>query len=241
MSNYHENTLLCQKDLAEAFNIEFEKLDTLEKALTHPTYAYENNLPDSNQRLEFLGDTVLGFIIAEYLFETFRDKNEGDLSKIKGALVSGESLAQVGREIFLYKYLLMGKGEDKIGGRYKDSVLSDVYESLLAAIYLDLGYDKAKHFIYTTLLPKLEELLENGMKDFKTILQEMVQKDYKKNVIYKILEENGPDHDKSFTAGIFWEDNLVAIGVGKSKKEAERNGAKLAISYFENENEKKEQ
>ena len=240
MSNYQQSTIECQKYLEE-FNIYFEKLDTLEKALTHPTYAYENNLNDSNQRLEFLGDTILGFIVAEYLFETFADKNEGDLSKIKGALVSGESLAIVGRDIFLYKYLLMGKGEDKFGGRYKDSVLSDAYESLLAAIYLELGYEVVKHFIYTTLLPKLDELLQNGMMDFKTILQELVQKDYKKNVEYKILEENGPDHDKSFTGGIFWEDNLVAIGVGKSKKEAERNGAKLAISYFKNEKLKKEQ
>ncbi|AMP20706.1 hypothetical protein AZF37_05535 [endosymbiont 'TC1' of Trimyema compressum] len=240
MSNYQRSTIECQKYLEE-FNIYFQQLDTLEKALTHPTYAYENNLKDSNQRLEFLGDTILGFIVAEYLFQTYTDKNEGDLSKIKGALVSGESLAIVGRDIFLYKYLLMGKGEDKIGGRYKDSVISDAYESLLAAIYLELGYEVVKQFIYRTLMHKIAELLENGMMDFKTILQELVQKEYKKNVEYKILEENGPDHDKSFTAGIFWEDNLVAIGVGKSKKEAERNGAKLAISYFENEKFKKEQ
>ena len=240
MSNYQRSTIECQKYLEE-FNIYFQQLDALEKALTHPTYAYENNLKDSNQRLEFLGDTILGFIVAEYLFQTYTDKNEGDLSKIKGALVSGESLAIVGRDIFLYKYLLMGKGEDKIGGRYKDSVISDAYESLLAAIYLELGYEVAKQFIYRTLMPKIAELLENGMMDFKTILQELVQKEYKKNVEYKILQENGPDHDKSFTVGIFWEDNLVAIGVGKSKKEAERNGAKLAISYFENKKFKKEQ
>lgn len=239
MSNYQRNTIECQKYLEE-FDIYFKQLDILEKALTHPTYAYENNLKDSNQRLEFLGDTILGFIVAEYLFQTYTDKNEGDLSKIKGALVSGESLAIVGRDIFLYKYLLMGKGENKIGGRYKDSIISDAYESLLASIYLELGYEVVKQFIYRTLMPKISELLENGMMDFKTILQELVQKEYKKNVEYKILEENGPDHDKSFTVGIFWEDNLITIGVGKSKKEAEQNGAKPAISYFKNEKLKKE-
>ena len=239
MSNYQQSTIECQKYLEE-FNIYFQQLDILEKALTHPTYTYENNLKDSNQRLEFLGDTILGFIVAEYLFQVYTDKNEGDLSKIKGALVSGESLATVGKDIFLYKYLLMGKGEDKIGGRYKDSILGDAYESLVAAIYLELGYKTVKQFIYRTLIPKIAELLKNGMMDFKTILQELMQKEYKKNIKYKILEENGPDHKKSFTIGIFWENNLVAIGVGKSKKEAEQNGAKLAISYFENEKLKKE-
>lgn len=239
MNNYQKSTIECQKYLEE-FNVYFQRLDILEKALTHPTYSYENNLKDNNQRLEFLGDTILGLSVAEYLFQTYTDKNEGDLSKIKGALVSGESLAIIGKDIFLYKYLLMGKGEDKIGGRYKDSVISDAYEALLAAIYIELGYEVVKQFIYITLIPKIADLLENGMMDFKTILQELVQKKYRKNVEYKIIEENGPDHDKSFTAGILWEDNFIAIGIGKSKKEAERNGAKLAISYFKNEKFKKE-
>lgn len=238
MSNQLNNVSECQEALKE-YDIEFSKVDILEKALIHPTYAYEKKLEENNQRLEFLGDTVLGFIICEYLYLTYPEKKEGDLAKIKSMIVSGETLAVAGRAFKLYNYMLMGKGEENIGGRYKDSVIADAMEAVIAAIYLECGYEKVKNFILTLLVPLLEELLVNGFKDYKTVLQELLQKDYKKSVTYKVLEENGPDHNKSFTIGVFWQEELIALGRGKSKKEGERSGAKLALDYFKQLEERK--
>lgn len=228
-----ETTLECQKSLKD-FGIEIKDIQMLETALTHPTYSYENGLNDNNQRLEFLGDTVLSLIIVEYLYNMYPNKQEGELSKIKSVVVSGETLAQGARKFKLYDYLLIGKGEEKVGGRYRDSVLADAFEALLATIYLDLGYDKVKKFVFQILDDSIEEIVTKGVKDYKTILQELLQKDYKKSVKYKVLAEKGPDHDKVFTVGLIWEDQVIAIGLGKSKKEAERQGAKIAIDYFLN-------
>lgn len=228
-----ETTLECQKSLVD-FGIEIKNLNMLETALTHPTYSYENNLSENNQRLEFLGDTVLSMIIVEYLYAMYPTKQEGELSKIKSVVVSGESLAEGARKFKLYDYLLIGKGEEKVGGRYRDSVLADAFEALVAAIYLDLGFEKVKEFVFQILDDIIEEIVTKGVRDYKTILQELLQKDYKKSVDYKVLAEKGPDHDKVFTVGLIWEEQVIAIGLGKSKKEAERQGAKIAIEYFLN-------
>ncbi len=228
-----ETTLECQKSLMD-FGIEINNINMLETALTHPTYSYENGLADNNQRLEFLGDTVLSLIIVEYLYTVYPNKQEGELSKIKSVVVSGETLAQGARKFKLYDYLLIGKGEEKVGGRYRDSVLADAFEALLAAIYLDLGFLKVKEFVFQILDDIIEEIVTKGVRDYKTILQELLQKDYKRSVEYKVLAEKGPDHDKVFTVGLIWEDQVIAIGLGKSKKEAERQGAKIAIEYFLN-------
>lgn len=228
-----ETTLECQKSLMD-FGIEIKNLNILETALTHPTYSYEHGQSQNNQRLEFLGDTVLSLIIVEYLYDKYPDKQEGELSKIKSVVVSGETLAQGARKFKLYDYLLIGKGEEKVGGRYRDSVLADAFEALLAAIYLDLGFNKVKEFVFQILDDIIEEIVTKGVRDYKTILQELLQKDYKKSVEYKVLAEKGPDHDKVFTVGLLWEDQVIAIGLGKSKKEAERQGAKIAIEYFLN-------
>lgn len=228
-----ETTLECQKSLKD-FGLDISDLSLLEIALTHPTYSYENGLTENNQRLEFLGDTVLSLIIVEYLYNMYPNKQEGELSKIKSVVVSGEILAQGARKFKLYDYLLIGKGEEKVGGRYRDSVLADAFEALLAAIYIDLGFEKVKEFVFQILDDIIEEVVTKGVKDYKTILQELLQKDYKKSVDYKVLAEKGPDHDKVFTVGLIWEDQVIAIGLGKSKKEAERQGAKIAIEYFLN-------
>ncbi len=228
-----ETTLECQKSLKD-FGIEINDLSMLETALTHPTYSYENGLTDNNQRLEFLGDTVLSLIIVEYLYNMYPNKQEGELSKIKSVVVSGETLAQGARKFRLYDYLLIGKGEEKVGGRYRDSVLADAFEALIAAIYLDLGFNKVKEFVFQILDDIIEEIVTKGVRDYKTILQELLQKDYKKSVEYKVLAEKGPDHDKVFTVGLLWDNHVIAIGLGKSKKEAERQGAKIAIEYFLN-------
>ena len=214
------------------YGVFFKDLHLLEKALTHPTYAYEQGLEESNQRLEFLGDSVLSIIIVDYLYRNYPEKQEGELSKLKSSVVSGETLAKGARALRMYDYLLIGKGEDKLGGRYRDSVLGDAFEALLAAIYLELGLDEVRKFLFQILLPHLEEIVKHGVQDYKTILQELLQKEYKKSVTYKVLEELGPDHDKYFKVGLLWDDEIIAIGLGKSKKEAERQGAKLAVEYF---------
>lgn len=221
----------CFEEL-KVYGIVFNNIDILELAMTHPTYSYENSLEENNQRLEFLGDTVLSLIVVEHLFNRFPQKQEGELSKLKSAIVSGETLAKAARKFKLYDYILIGKGEEKIGGRFRDSVLGDAFEALIAAIYLDSGYLKAKEFVFNCLMDLIEEILTKGIKDYKTILQELLQKKYKKSVSYKVLEENGPDHDKNFTIGLVWEEQTIAIGRGKSKKEAERQGAKIAVDYF---------
>lgn len=216
----------------KSYGIVFNNIEILELAMTHPTYSYESSFEENNQRLEFLGDTVLSLIIAEYLFKRFPQKQEGELSKLKSAIVSRETLAKAARKFKLYDYLLIGKGEEKIGGRFRDSVLGDAFEALIAAIYLDIGYLKAKEFVFNCLMDLIEEIVTKGVKDYKTILQELLQKKHKKSVIYEVLEETGPDHDKNFTIGLVWEKKIIAIGRGKSKKEAERQGAKIAVDYF---------
>lgn len=231
MNRISQDTRKFAESLIE-YGVFFKDLQLLEKALTHPTYAYEQGLEESNQRLEFLGDSVLSIIIVDYLYRNYPDKHEGELSKLKSSVVSGETLAKGARSLKMYDYLLIGKGEEKLGGRYRDSVLADAFEALLASIYLELGLDEVRKFLYQILLPHLEEIVEHGVQDYKTILQELLQKEYKKSVTYKVLEELGPDHDKYFKVGLLWEDEIIAIGLGKSKKEAERQGAKLAVEYF---------
>jgi len=228
-----ETTVECQNSFL-TYGIDIKNPNILEMALTHPTYSYEHGLKDNNQRLEFLGDTVLSLIIVEYLYHKYPQRQEGELSKIKSVVVSGETLAKAARKFKLYDYILIGKGEEKVGGRYRDSVLADAFEAILAAIYLDLGFEKVKEFIFQILNEIIEEIVTKGVKDYKTILQELLQKDYKKSVEYKVLAEKGPDHNKVFTVGLLWEEQIIAIGLGKSKKEAERQGAKIAIEYFLN-------
>lgn len=235
MNKINDAVISCSKVL-EGYGIVFQRLDLLQVALTHPTYSYELGLEENNQRLEFFGDTVLSLNIVEYLYKTYPEKQEGELSKIKSVIVSGETLAKGARTFKLYDFLLIGKGEEKVGGRYRDSVLADAFEALLAAIYLDLGFEKARSFIFSILQEFLDEIMTQGIRDYKTILQELLQKEYKKSVVYKVLEELGPDHDKNFKVGLLWEDQIIAIGLGKSKKEAERQGAKMAIEYFTHQN-----
>lgn len=226
-------TISCQKALEE-IGIEIENLELLETALTHPTYSYENNSVTNNQRLEFLGDSILSHVIVEYLFEKYPDKQEGFLTGIKAAVVADEFLAKAARKLKLYDYLIVGKGEEKIGGRYRDNNLADAFEAIIAAIYLDQGFDSARKFVLELFHDIMEDVIERGVKSHKTILQELLQKDYKKSVEYKVLEEKGPDHEKVYTVGIVWEGQVIAIGIGKSKQEAEKQGAKIAIEYFLN-------
>ncbi|HBT20024.1 MAG TPA: ribonuclease III [Peptococcaceae bacterium] len=221
------------ESLQQKIGIKFDNINTLLTALTHPTYVFEKrNVREHNQRLEFLGDAVLGMIVAEFLYKNYPNKSEGDLTKLRASLVCESSLAKNARRIDLGDYLFMGKGEDISGGRQRQSILADSYEALVGAIYLDRGLDAARSFVVRDLKTLLNEGVESTFKDYKTLLQELVQKKYNENVSYSILEESGPDHDKNFVAGVFFKGKLLTKGSGKSKKEAEQEAAKYAYSIL---------
>ena len=212
-------------------------LKMLNTALTHPTYAFEHRGKglESNQRLEFLGDALLGLIVGEELYRRFTDLPEGDLTKMRASLVCETTLAEKASEINLGDYLLLGRGEEMGGGRARPSILADAFEAVLAAIYLEVGYEAVRSFVLSLLGEELNNVRRDRLGDYKTRFQEVVQKKYGRNVSYKILEETGPDHDKRFLAGVFLEEKLLAEGRGRSKKEAEQNAAQVALQNFETE------
>lgn len=210
-------------------NLRFNDAGLIRMALTHPSYAQEKNIPVNNQRLEFLGDAVLNFIVAEYIYNHYQDKPEGDLTKIRAKVVCEKSLVKVAQKINLGDYLLLGKGEEKSGGRKRKSILADAVEAVIGAIYLDQGYEKARDFILLHLKDYIEESANGDYYDYKSQLQEMVQAYSSENVSYKIISESGPAHCKNFVAGVFFRGKLIAAGEGKSKKEAEQNAAEKVL------------
>lgn len=203
-------------------------------ALTHPSYTFEN--PDcgleNNQRLEFLGDAVLDFIVGEYLYLTYPGKPEGELTKMRAAVVNETTLARNARNIDLGQTLFLGKGEQSSGGRERASILADALEAVIGAIYLQYGFEKVRKFILGMLVPEIMELDDGNYGDFKTMLQEKAQRE-EYEVSYRILDETGPDHDKLFTAGVYLQGELRGKGTGKTKKEAEQFAARLALKKWE--------
>lgn len=197
-------------------------------ALTHTSYANENGIERccTNQRLEFLGDSVLELLSSEYIYKCYPTYGEGQLTKVRSRLVCEESLADVARELHLYKFLRLGKGEEVEKVMHNNSIMCDTIEAIIGAIYLDNGiydaYNFIKNFIITT------KNLSKDNNDFKSILQEYVNsKNY--NLKYDLIDESGPDHEKEFTVSLIINDNEISSGKGRSKKEAEQNAAKLAI------------
>jgi ribonuclease III len=205
-------------------------------ALTHTSFSNENprQAPQHNERLEFLGDAVLDFVISDLLMTRYPALSEGDLSKMRAGLVSETALAAIARELELGPCLLMGRGEEQSGGRDKDSILSNALEALLAAVYLDSapagGLASIQQVVRDLFEPRLEEAgRPRQLEDFKTELQELVQSRYKDTVHYEITAELGPDHDKHFEAAVFFRDRELGRGSGRSKKQAEQNAARLAL------------
>jgi len=209
--------------------IDFRDHDLLAMALTHPSYAQEKNSSHNNQRLEFLGDAVLSFVIAEYLYNNYPEKAEGELTKIRARVVCEKSLLNVAKMINLGNYVLLGKGEEMSGGRKRKSILADAVEAIIGAMYLDQGYEKVRDFILRYLENYIVEGAGGNYYDYKSKLQELVQGKSKENVYYAIIEESGPAHCKNFKAGVYFHDKLLATGEGKSKKEAEQNAAEQVL------------
>ena len=213
----------------------FHRPELLENALYHSSYANEHRGTgiSSNERLEFLGDAVLGFVTAEYLYAKHPDMPEGDLTRIRAALVCEESLHEVAQYLGLGKYLRLGRGEELGGGRRRPSILADAVEAVLAAVYLDGGIDEARALIHRILLEKeQEQVVESRRRDCKTELQELVQRKPNQVLHYELVSESGPDHAKVFAVAVTLNGQVVGLGSGHSKKEAEQSAARAALEQM---------
>ena len=216
-------------ELQQKIGYHFRDSKLLLSALMHSSYTNEKHLPkyQCNERLEFLGDAVLELISSEFLFFSNRKVPEGELTKMRASMVCEPSLAFCAREIDLGKFLLLGKGEEVTGGRYRDSVISDALEALIGAIYLDGGFASAKEFIKRFVLNDLEN--KKLFFDSKTILQETVQANFHEAITYHLVQEEGPDHNKRFPVEVFIGEKCYGSGVGRTKKTAEQDAAYHAI------------
>lgn len=220
------------KNLENIIGVRFKQIKLLDQALVHRSYLNEskNRHIGSNERLEFLGDTVLGFIVSEWLYEDFPNFPEGILTNMRSALVKTESLAEIARKLELGKYLLLSRGEIDSGGQQNPSLLANCLEAIIGAIFLDRNLASVRLFIKPHLKPILDNLLKNGeLKDCKSLLQERLQAKHGSAPIYKTLREEGPDHQKIFTIGVFSKNEQLASAVGKSKQEAEEVAAQIAL------------
>ena len=223
--------------------IRFRKLDLLNLAFSHRSFANENGGGvDNNEKLEFLGDSVLGLVASEYLYLTLTDKAEGDLARIKSFVVSEDSLAEIAKSIKVDNFILIGKGEEYSGGRSKKAILADCMEAIIGAYYLDSGFKASKNFVLKYLVPEINKVLEDRhKKDYKTLLQEFVQKKFKSYPRYSLVKKTGPDHDRTFWIHVGINGKDYGPGQGKNKKEAEQNAAGIAYrSLAEGGAEKKE-
>jgi len=216
--------------LEEKINYHFSNPDLLYNALTHSSYANEMKLDKTknNERLEFLGDAVLELVTSEYVYQEYDGLNEGELTKLRASIVCEQNLSSCARALELGQYLLLGKGEDITGGRERDSILSDLMEALIGAIYLDGGFANAKEFIRSFILADVND--KKLFFDSKTILQEIVQNDSNKQKLrYKLISEEGPDHNKTFTIAVCIGNDELGVGSGKTKKAAEQEAAYQAL------------
>ena len=225
------------KDLETAIGYRFHNITLLQNALTHSSYANErwHDSLKSNERLEFLGDSILGMVVAEHLYRNFPNRPEGELTRMRADMVCERALARVAEQISLGQHLLLGNGEEQGGGRGRDSILADAVESVIAACFLDGGMDAARGFINRFVLEDVPvRKLRNA--DYKTALQELVQQKKNQVLSYELVGEEGPDHNKTFRVSVSLNGKIVGEGTGSSKKRAEQDAAHGAIqALFPNE------
>lgn len=220
-------------ELEESICYKFKNKDLIVNALSHSSYANENKQPQgSNERLEFLGDSVLSVVVSEYLYTHLASVAEGDLTKLRASLVCEKSLHGFARKIDLGRYLLLGKGEENTGGRERPSILADAFEAVIAAIYLDGGMDAARAHILRFMPQDLKKGAKAAFGDFKTVLQEIVQKNPEEKVEYVLIGEEGPDHNKRFVVEVMLNSQVIGKGKGRSKKDAEQLAAKEALELM---------
>ncbi|MDO7787179.1 ribonuclease III [Desulforamulus aquiferis] len=221
--------------LKSKLGFKWQNPSLLTQALTHSSCVHESRGHGlcHNQRLEFLGDAVLELLISEHLYNMFPDRTEGELTKMRAASVCEPSLAKVARGLDLGRCLRMGRGEERSGGRERPSILADAFEALLGAIYLDQGLEVSRRIILECLNPIIDDVVAGRLdRDYKTELQEILQQTSPEPLSYVITNETGPDHDKTFTAGVIYKGKIIGQGSGHSKKEAEQRAAKDAFSHL---------
>ncbi len=224
-------------ELEQRIGYQFHNIALLKKALMHSSYANENasKAPaiDCNERLEFLGDSVLSVVVSTYLFQSLPDLPEGNLSKLRSFTVCEKALAEYATQIGLGEFLKLGRGEDLNGGRERPSITSDAFEALIAAIYLDSGLEEARKFVLHFAVPQIEHLLsEQITEDYKTALQQIVQQEQGEKLEYVLVCEEGPAHQRTFTMEARLNSNVIGCGKGSSKREAEQRAAKEALTLF---------
>lgn len=216
----------------KSVGIKFKNIELLEQAFHHRSISNELKNSKNNERLEFLGDSVLGMVTASYLYRNL-DNPEGDLAKIKSSVVSEKALAPIALKLCVDKLLLLGHGEEMSGGRTKPAILADCMEAIIGAYYLDSGYKACEQYVLSFIVPEIENVCKNGMKDFKTQLQEKFQKISKDFPHYELVSKSGPDHDQTFNVVVHLGDETYGPCTAKSKKEAEQLAAKLALDTAE--------
>lgn len=217
--------------LEQKIGYTFKNRDLLKTALSHSSYVNEaKDGSESYERLEFLGDSILSVVVAEYLYKNFSKLPEGELTKLRAALVCEKTLAEFSREMEIGKYMLLGHGEALCGGRERSSILADMFEAVLAALYLDGGMEIAKKHVLSYVVPDIKNhTVEEAFHDYKTQLQEIIQRNPEEEINYAIVSESGPDHNKMFTVEVRLNSNVIGSGTARSKKQAEQYAAKQAL------------
>ena len=219
-------------ELENRIHYTFKNKKLLHEALSHSSYANEGKRTRSNERLEFLGDSVLSIIVAKHLFTHYTHLPEGELTKLRASLVCEKSLHEFACDFGLGEFLLLGKGEELTGGRERPSIIADAFEALLAAIYLYGGMEQARKFVLQFIPEHLNPKQAKGLNDYKTTLQEIIQQNKEEKIEYVPIEETGPDHDKTFVVEVHLNSNVIGTGRGKSKKQAEQFAAKEALELM---------
>ncbi|MBQ6335964.1 MAG: ribonuclease III [Ruminococcus sp.] len=221
------------KELQEAIGYSFHNPELLTEAMTHSSYAHEQHKGMKyNERLEFLGDAVLSIVVSDYIYKHCPELPEGELTKLRASLVCEKSLFDFAKQIDLGSYLRLSNGERRNGGAKRPSIVSDAFEALIAAIYLDGGMEAARKHILRFVIPEIEQHKNHSFKDYKTALQEIIQKNPGEKLEYRLVGSSGPDHDKHFKVEVCLNSNVIGKGGGRSKKEAEQQAAREALELM---------
>lgn len=209
----------------------FKNQKLYDKAFTHRSYLNESAEEiESNERLEFLGDSILSFIVSSYIYENYPNLKEGELTSLRSVLTNTQTLYHFAKELELGKELKLSRGEEATGGRQSKTILANTFEALLGGLFLDQGIEAAREFVHGVIITQIDDVVNSqGLKDPKSMLQEKTQEVHKMSPLYKIVKEEGPDHSKIYTTGVFLNNKLLAEGTGKSKQESEKNAAEAAL------------
>ncbi|RKQ37453.1 ribonuclease III [Oceanobacillus halophilus] len=222
------------EQLEQQLNLSFNNHELIKQAFTHSSYVNEHRKEvfSDNERLEFLGDAVLELGVSQYLFRKNKKMPEGEMTKLRAAIVCEPSLMNFAQDLHFGKYLLLGKGEEQTGGRERPAILADVFEAFLGALYLDQGFEQALQFLEEHVFPKIKSGTFSHAMDYKSQLQEYIQQYKNGSIEYKIVDEKGPSHNKEFIANVRINDEITGEGIGRTKKEAEQRAAKKALDKF---------